>query len=823
MLAQFSADFDINNQTIVDEISYINLRENTDYTLLTELMEVDADGNVRPYEREGYSYISTHHFKTGNTHNKSIYEKSGTEVIEIPDVDPLNDHIRNHFVVYQTLYLGVYDTVEALQRDIDSGNIKTRYDEYTEDDDMDFFPLEHKDFENKDQTVTGIIIHTTAEDNVSEDHIAFGENPRIIKDKVYYSGLEVGKEYTVEGVLHVKPGQTWQVVRHDPNDSNADADGNVYTSEDENEDIGEYVLKDEKGNPVTAAKTFTPETEEGYVELEFSVAANELRGRSVVAFETLKYNDIILAVHANINDEDQILHFPNFKTTSRNSNVKEILEGKEDSAKEVPALKDKSSITDTIHYHNLLANRKYMARGTLMDKVTGEAMVDATGKTITGEVVFDTKKVPPAENTKSPYTPNWVLPDGTIIDMSEDLADYMCDGDVDVLFEGYDITNLANKVGVVFEEIYLIKEDGREILVGEHKDIEDIDQFISFVEVHTNAKDKTTDISVVPENKLTSILDTVSYKNVIPGKIYKLKATLHVSGDKSKKYKDGDILRDKDGNEISVEYEFVPENSEGEAVVEIPIDTVDLPRNINIVVFEDMFNEYGILVASHSDLSDKDQTIRVPDGRTIAHGKDTGKHIVGEKEKATIVDTVMYENLEPGKEYTLTGVVYNKQTEKPLIVGGGKVTNTITFTPEVENGEVDIEFTFDSTKLNGESLVLYEDVYYMQPGSSELIKVFQHHDINNTDQTVTVEKNIKEKGVKKKIEKNKNSKEKIIKDKVSKEKSTKVKKISESKEKAPKTGMALFFILLLILCTSGAGMILFSRKNKNDSVHTKDS
>ena len=119
--------------------------------------------------------------------------------------------------------------------------------------------------------------------------------------------------------------------------------------------------------------------------------------------------------------------------------------------------------------------------------------------------------------------------------------------------------------------------------------------------------------------------------------------------------------------------------------------------------------------------------------------------------------------------------------------------------------------------------MLYEDVYYMQPGSSELIKVFQHHDINNTDQTVTVEKNIKEKGVKKKIEKNKNSKEKIIKDKVSKEKSTKVKKISESKEKAPKTGMALFFILLLILCTSGAGMILFSRKNKNDSVHTKDS
>jgi hypothetical protein len=44
------------------------------------------------------------------------------------------------------------------------------------------------------------------------------------------------------------------------------------------------------------------------------------------------------------------------------------------------------------------------------------------------------------------------------MDMSSDHADYMCNGDVEVLFDGYDFTNLANKTGVVFEEIYLVKE-----------------------------------------------------------------------------------------------------------------------------------------------------------------------------------------------------------------------------------------------------------------------------------------------------------------------------------------------------------------------------
>ena len=45
---------------------------------------------------------------------------------------------------------------------------------------------------------------------------------------------------------------------------------------------------------------------------------------------------------------------------------------------------------------------------------------------------------------------------------------------IDLCFKNLDLTNLKNTVVVVFEEIYLVK-DGKEDLVGEHKDIDALD------------------------------------------------------------------------------------------------------------------------------------------------------------------------------------------------------------------------------------------------------------------------------------------------------------------------------------------------------------
>jgi LPXTG-motif cell wall-anchored protein len=59
------------------------------------------------------------------------------------------------------------------------------------------------------------------------------------------------------------------------------------------------------GSEVTAEKTFTPEEKDGIVEISFELDCRELTGKSVVAYEFLYRDGIMIAGHADINDEAQ--------------------------------------------------------------------------------------------------------------------------------------------------------------------------------------------------------------------------------------------------------------------------------------------------------------------------------------------------------------------------------------------------------------------------------------------------------------------------------------------------------------------------------------
>ncbi len=75
----------------------------------------------------------------------------------------------------------------------------------------------------------------------------------------------------------------------------------------------------------------------------------------------------------------------------------------------------------------------------------------------------------------------------------------------------------------------------------------------------------------------------------------------------------------------------------------------------------------------------------------------------------TVIDTVEYKKLVPGKEYTLKGTLHVKVTdeegnvtEKALEVDGKPVTAETTFTPEKADGKVDVlvpgkEYTLKGT------------------------------------------------------------------------------------------------------------------------------
>ncbi len=100
-------------------------------------------------------------------------------------------------------------------------------------------------------------------------------------------------------------------------------------------------------------------------------------------------------------------------------------------------------------------------------------------------------------------------------------------------------------------------------------------------------------------------------------------------------------------------------------------------------------------------------------------------------EKTTLIDTVSYKSLIPGKEYTIKTVLMDKETNKPLLIDGKEVTATTTFVPEEANGSVDISVTFNSSELYEKEVVFFERVY----ADEKLVAI--HADIEDEGQTIT--------------------------------------------------------------------------------------
>lgn len=115
---------------------------------------------------------------------------------------------------------------------------------------------------------------------------------------------------------------------------------------------------------------------------------------------------------------------------------------------------------------------------------------------------------------------------------------------------------------------------------------------------------------------------------------------------------------------------------------------------------------------------------------TTAKDSETGTRNAVPDRKVTIIDTVSYTNLMPGKEYVLKGKLMDKKTGKELIVNGKTVTSEKKFTPDKKNGSVNVEFTFDGSGLAGTSTVVFEDLYEND------VNIATHADITDEGQTI---------------------------------------------------------------------------------------
>ena len=203
----------------------------------------------------------------------------------------------------------------------------------------------HADISDEAQIIYVPSVKTAATDTKTETKLTYAEEDIKITDTVEYTNLIPGKTYKVTGTAMDK--KTGKVIK--------DADGKAVTSEAE----------------------LTPETADGKVDVDFIFDGSNLAGKTIVMFEEIRYEDKLIGVHADIDDEAQTIYVPAIATEALDEVTGIHLSNAGDDVK----------VKDTVTYKNLIPGLTYRVAGTVMDKDTKKPLQNG-GKDITAEAVF---------------------------------------------------------------------------------------------------------------------------------------------------------------------------------------------------------------------------------------------------------------------------------------------------------------------------------------------------------------------------------------------------------------------------------------------------
>ena len=624
---------------IIDTVEYKNLIPDQEYTITGTLMNKETGEKVLDEEgKEITSSVTLEANKHEANGEAKVYFELDTSRLENVTV-----------VCFEKLFHNNAKTNEPVEID------------------------RHEDLNDEDQSVHNVKIRTHAVD----EHIALEEahydwhtgdatGNTIINDDVTLNNLVNGMEYTLKGTLHYK-------------------------------DTGEPVL-DSTGQPYETILTFKVEedTEDTRVDLvkriSFSVDGKALEGRTVVAFEELYHNDVLITVHTDINDEDQSVYYPWIRTNATN---------KVNGAKEIQVTEN-TEVIDKVTYKNLLPG-KYKLTGILMDKNTGEDLIDSKGNKVTQELEF------------------------TIASVEEGK-----EGSKDLVFT-FDSTTLASHIVVAYETLVLLDENNPEyeVPVAEHKDLNDEEQSIWIIDIATHLTDMMTNSDEGEAREKAEWNDHVSYLGLKPGKEYTLKGILM---DKET----GEPFVDHNGNTVTSEIKFTPENKDGFVDLKFEADTRDLAGH-SVVAFEELYPEDlpDTVIAEHKDITDKDQTVNIVEIRTNATDSASTSHMNVAGPESIITDRVTYTNLTLGREYILRAKLMDKNTGEPVLVNEQEVVLDQRFIPEEPNGYIDVPIPVNTETLEGVTVVVFEQLFNAEYPE---VVVAHHEDITDEDQSVHIPK-----------------------------------------------------------------------------------
>lgn len=211
-----------------------------------------------------------------------------------------------------------------------------------------------EDFDSFDQTIKLPSCGTSASDGITKLHVGYASKTAIFRDSVDYYNLIVGDWYSTTLTLHLNK------------------DG---------KDAGP--LKDANGNLITATVKFQAKTTDGSVKVEVKYDASLLAGETITAFETIRTKGYEVCGHTEITDEGQQIHYPELKTSAKNSkdNSQHVKEG------------EVAKIVDTVNYSKLDSSVAYKVVTEAWDYNTQQIVV-SDGKKVrkVTELHVDSKK-----------------------------------------------------------------------------------------------------------------------------------------------------------------------------------------------------------------------------------------------------------------------------------------------------------------------------------------------------------------------------------------------------------------------------------------------
>ncbi len=256
-------------------------------------------------------------------------------------------------------------------------------------------------------------------------------------------------------------------------------------------------------------------------------------------------------------------------------------------------------------------------------------------------------------------------------------------------------------------------------------------------EIGTTAMGKYTNQQKVNPLKKVTITDAVKYSNLIVGKTYTVNGVLMDKEASIKAGKDVPLLVN--GKEVTASKVFVAENPDGTISLDFVFDASALAGK-ETVVFENVYRD-GRLVASHTDIHDKGQTIRVVN--PTIHTKATGQN--GEKQLQALPNQKVKEWVQLND--LIVGQLYKLLVQGYITPDGVKLDGTSAekiFKADKTTLEFLFEFLVDGRKLEGKGLSFAEWLEAQKEPTSdkpnqpiEFEEVAKHNvDLTNEEQTV---------------------------------------------------------------------------------------